>query len=113
MPYSHGLALGRSRSYVAALLEGDAEQLAECRLGSVRTDAANEVAVQHGRMTVEDQAERGRPTRRRGDDLSIGVGSSGVGFDHTDIFPAERDEQRSTRPATDRPIRSPSSISIR
>ena len=64
---------GRSPSYVDALLERDAEHLAEQRVGFVGTDAPDEVAEQHARVTVEQRAEDLGLGERRRDDRSIGL----------------------------------------
>ena len=41
-----------------ALLERDSEHFAHHALGLIRTEATHEVAMQHGRVPVEDRSER-------------------------------------------------------
>ncbi len=54
IPYSHGRASNRSKSYVAASLEGHPKDFAQERIGLVNPDAAHQVAEQHRRVPVED-----------------------------------------------------------
>ena len=82
MPYSHGRACRPLAVVGGALLEGDAEHLAEQRLGLVDTDAADEIAEHDGRVAVEQHAEAAGFVERRRDHRR-GIGVEG----HHHVFP--------------------------
>ena len=65
-----------------ALLEGDPEDLADHALGLVRTEPANEIAVQHRRVAVEDRPEQHGRVERRRDHRGVRL------VLHASIFPA-------------------------